>query len=299
MCRHTDSLTRQVLSCSSVTGAMLLIFLAGCGTPDAPPVSYPCVHPDLGHTAPNGQPDPCHFEDPDSPAQAVGKFFGTVAAPFCEALYTCCTDQMFLQDFSGGTRDACKSLWTAGGGLGGRGLLTLKASLVNGTTVFDAKALDTCIARLNARIMPPAGAAACVEPAPFVFLNTCMGAAFQGQIEPGDNCAAWPSLPEDLSFLACKDGRCENGKCVPFLKMGEACDKDKSPTSPANTVCNFVQEQWCQGGNGLSGSCGPRLEVGDACDPGNEASYLCKSLDCGQTFKCGPVTPDSTACDVL
>src|SRR5262245_51254101 len=102
-----------------VVSSVLLIFfaLAGCDTLEAPPISYPCKNPDPAHLGPGGVPDPCHFEDPDSPAQAVKTFFGAVAGSFCDALYACCTNQMFLQDFAGGTLDACKTIWLDGAGL--------------------------------------------------------------------------------------------------------------------------------------------------------------------------------------
>ena len=300
MCRHTRCTARAHSALFSIVASMIgLTAVAGCSTPDAP-VSYPCKDPDRDHLGPDGKPDPCHFEDPSSPARAVSMFFGAVAEPFCEALYTCCADQRFLHDFGGSTLDGCKALWADGAGLGTQVLLSLKASLVDGLTVFDPVQIDPCLARLNARLMStPSGGAACVEPAPFLLLNTCLGGAFRGQIEPGGACSVWPGNPEDLSFAACKDGRCVNGTCVPFLKTGDACYIGAFTSDFPNRICNFVQEEWCKDAIGQTGTCGPRIDIGDACDPGNNVAYVCKSLDCAQNHMCGPLTPNSTGCDVF
>lgn len=300
MSRHTPSPARKPSVClSSIFSATLLVTVIECGIPETP-VTYPCKNSDPDHLGPSGQPDPCHFEDPNSPAHAVIMFFSAVAAPFCEALYDCCSDKILLQDFAGGTLDTCKAMWTNGSGLGSRVLLDLKVSLVNGQTVFDQTQIDVCVARLNARLTStPIGGAACVEPVPFLLLNTCLGGAFRGQLDPGDDCSAWLAKPEDLSFAACKDGRCVNGKCVPFLKTGDACYKGARTSDSPDTVCNFVQEEWCKNATGLTGICGPRIDVGDACDSGNDVAYLCKSLVCAQNQICGPLTPNSTACDIF
>lgn len=300
MFMHTQSCAREPLALLSiVVSAMLFAAVTGCGTPDVP-VSYPCKNPDPDHLDPDGQPDPCHFEDPDSPAHAVTTFFSAVAAPFCEALYACCTDQRFLEDFGGSTLDGCKARWADGAGLGGSALLALKTSLVNGHTVFDQTQVDPCLARLNARLLStPAGRAACVEPAPFLLLNTCLGGAFRGQLDPGATCSAWPGMPEDLSFAACKDGRCVNGKCVPFLKTGDACHISVRTSDFPDTLCNFIQEEWCRDAPEQIGICGPRIDVEDVCNPGNDVAYLCKSLECAQNHTCAPLTLNSTACDVF
>jgi hypothetical protein len=297
MSRYTQALAGKSLMNSRIVWPVaILVATAGCGTPD-PPVSYPCKNPDPGHLGPEGKPDPCHFEDPSSPAQAVTTFFSAVAGPFCEALYACCADQMFLQDFAGGTLDTCKTLWANGSGLGSRVLLNLKASLVNGQTAFDPAQMDACVARLTARLVsPPAGTAACLEPTPFLLLNTCLGAAFQGQVAPGDACDPWPSLPEDLSFTVCKAGRCDKGKCVSFLKAGDACYHGVFPSNATDVICNFIQDEWCNSSTD-PGICAPRVGIGDACSYSNR-NYECKSLDC-KDHVCGPLLPDSNACDVF
>src|SRR5262249_15371402 len=154
----------------------------------------------------------------------------------------------FLEDFAGGSLDACKTTWGKGAGLGSKTLLALKASLVNGTTAFDATQLDACVARLNARLSPtPDGGAACGEPGPVLFMNAGFGAAFQGQLAPGDACDTWPLGPEDLSFAECQSGRCEGRKCVAFLKSGDVCDTGLHATNPTGTICNFIRGEWCRG----------------------------------------------------
>lgn len=296
----------MIMSIRSTTGAALfrvssvmalLVALLECGTPEPSPISYPCKNPDPRHFGPGGVPDPCHFEDPDSPAQAVKAFFGEVSGPFCAALYNCCADQMFLQDFAGGTPDACKTIWSDGTGLGSKTLLALKGSLVNGTTVFDGTSLGACVARLNERLMPtPAGSVSCVEPSSFTLLNTCFGAAFQGQIAPGDVCVPWPPVPEDLSFAECQHGRCETGKCASFLESGAPCYLGAYASDSPSTVCNFVQGEWCKGPD-ITGACAVRGEIGEACLYTN-AAYECKSLAC-KGHICSPLAPTSSACDVF
>src|SRR5689334_7535558 len=69
MVEHKPSRMRKGLLLFSA----LLVVIAGCGASD-PPISYPCKHPDPDHVGPDGKPDPCHFEDPNSPAQAVKQF---------------------------------------------------------------------------------------------------------------------------------------------------------------------------------------------------------------------------------
>lgn len=275
----------------------LAVALAGCSAPEPPP-TYPCKHPDPAHLGPDGQSDPCHFEDPDSPAQAVKTFFGAVTGPFCDALYACCADPVFLRDFAGGTVDACKALWADGTGLGSETLLALKRALVDGTTVFDAAQLDACIAQLNARLMsPPAGSVACLEPAANLLLNACLSTAFQPQIATGAACVPWPVTPEDLSFAECQHGRCVGGKCVAFLKSGDICPLFGHASDPPDTICDFLHGEWCDGSS-VTGTCVSRRELGGACDL--DSGYLCKSLTCSQQdYICEPVNPESTGCDVF
>src|SRR5689334_14385636 len=170
----------------------LPFLVMGCNA-DVAVVPYPCKHPDPGHVGPDGEPDPCHFQDPDSPAAAVATFFGAAGPLFCEALFACCADTSFLQSFAGGTMEDCKTIWSGGAGLGKYTLTSLKAALVDGESVFDRAKLDACVMHLQALA---AGGAACVEPVPFYLFNTCMG-AFQGQIPPGDACTWGRSNVED------------------------------------------------------------------------------------------------------
>jgi hypothetical protein len=268
--------------------ALFLLLVVGCNT-EVTVVPYPCKRPDPGYVGPDGKPDPCHFEDPNSPAAAVDAFFGAAAPPFCEALFACCTDTTFLQSFAGGSVDNCKAGWSRGENLGDRTLLSLKTALVNGQSVFDPAKLDACVTHLKTMA---AGGAACVEPVPFYLFNVCMG-AFQGQVAPDEACTWGMSNVEDLSFVECKDGRCFDGKCVPFLKTGDVCIGHAHITDSPDTTCNLLRGEWCIAG-GVYGTCSPRHDLGETCF--DAEIYICKSLTCGNG--CALPTPDDSACNV-
>jgi hypothetical protein len=271
----------------SIWPLAFLLLLVDCN-PDVAVVPYPCKHPDPGHLGPDGKPDACHFQDPNSPAAAVAAFFGAAGPPFCEALFACCTNTAFLQSFAGGTVDDCKAIWSGGEGLGNHTLISLKAALVDGESVFDRAKLDACVVHLQALA---AGGAACVEPVPFYLFNTCMG-AFQGQILPGDACTWGMSNVEDLSFAECKDGRCVDGKCVAFLKSGGLCPRLYHISDSPDRICNIVQGEVCMGDK-QDGVCGPPLDLGGACYAND--LYVCKSQTCVDLM-CVPPIPDDSAC---
>lgn len=272
--------------------ALPLVVLAACDT-SIGVVTYPCKHPEATHMGPDGKPDPCHFEDPGSPAAAVTTFFESAAPAFCEAFFACCQNPSLLHALGGASVDECKTLWSHGEGLGTPTLTSLKAALVNGETSFDPAKLDACVARLTALA---AGGDACIEPAAFVFFNSCM-AAFDAQLAPGAACTWGESNIEDLSFTECKDGRCFDGKCEPFLKTDDACSIGVYITDPPSAICNYVRGEGCMGIDG-SGKCGPQVEVGAPCLT-MYGNYQCKSLTCADGSSptaCIAPSADDTAC---
>lgn len=65
--------------------AALLAVLAGCEPYDLPS-GYTCDYPDKGHKGPDGEPDPCHYEDVDAGADGGPDAGGDAhAEPRCVA----------------------------------------------------------------------------------------------------------------------------------------------------------------------------------------------------------------------
>src|SRR5262249_23645687 len=153
----------------------------------------------------------------------------------------------------------------------------LEAALRAGTTILDEAQRDVCLALLNSMA---AGGAACVGPPGYVVRRTCLS-AFRPQILPGEPCS-WQDQIFWESVVQCQDGRCEAGKCVPFLKLGEACDTEVDWGKPANTQCNYFHYERCKPSGsdaGTAGTCAPVGEIGDMCDsPYHDPE--CKSWNC-------------------
>src|SRR5687768_691649 len=72
---------------------------------------------------------------------------GAVAAPFCEALFACCTAPVILQAY-GGKVDACTAMMSADC-LGNTAPL-IEASIAAGKTILDEAQLDQCVKKLEA-----------------------------------------------------------------------------------------------------------------------------------------------------
>jgi hypothetical protein len=258
----------------------------------------------------------------DAARSIVDAFCTTVTAPFCEAYLACCTHPDF--NIAGGLNldyttalKNCEEVipqdtFINHFCLGDRRREELAALLREGATVFDQAQFDSCLDLLKSMT---AGGAACVEPPRNVLLKTCT-TAFRGQIALGDACP----YPEDTfrylflqPSMVCKGGRCEYGKCVSFLKPGDACelilDQDLRYYNPAPTLCNLLNREVCRGDPGaggagggggaggatVMGTCRPQGELGDACNPANP--HECKSLNCDVTGKCVLPDPDWSACD--
>ena len=202
---------------------------------------------------------------------------GTIAGPFCEALFACCTAGLVLNAY-GATASECTTKMTADclGDVAGR----IEASIAAGQTILDGAQLDQCVKKLEAMSV---GGAACTEPPRVVLLTDCV-TAYRGQIEPGDACT-WSS--DDLSFAHCKDGLCQQGTCAPFVATGAMC----SATPGEDGFCNYTKGEWCIG-DAQMGVCGPRGDIGAACNHPGGATLECKSKHCGQDGKCAAPTPD-------
>lgn len=225
-------------------------------------------------------------------AATVDKFCTDVADALCGAYWACCEKPDALLGTSvancknkiGGLFEFCDP-----GSFGVPARKDLEASLQAGRTVFDQNRFDACLARLKSM---SAGGANCVEPAPQFAFVSCTS-AFQGQIAPGDACS-WNGHNYVTSVVICKDGRCDNDKCIPFLKTGDSCHVPGSWGGPPDEACNYGNGEWCQGaywvdgGIGSTGICGTPREIGGACAFLVDDRTDCKSQHCEQTGKCGP-----------
>jgi len=251
----------------------LAAVLANCGTTDGN-VGPTCDNPDEGHIALDGTSDPCHDKD-------IDLFCDATTPRACEALVTCCDGRppygsTTIDECTQGLRDECH------GAFG----LPIAALIRAGATVLDQDRLQACVSRLQSIL---AGGRACVEPPLFYYYHVCLG-AFRGQIAAGEPCDWPPDLQDVGDFIPCKDGVCQDGKCVPFIKTGEACPT-QVPGTPyyADQLCNYVAGEWCRG-TPDTGTCGPRGEVGDACNPVGYQLYECKSFICSADSECLPST---------
>jgi hypothetical protein len=244
--------------------------------------------------------------DDGAAARAVlDKFCNTLADAYCEAAFACCGPPFLDPDAV--SVDDCKSSWFAS--VWGPGVCNpqpsstrpaVEAMLRAGTTVFDEAQFEACVTLLKSM---SAGGSACVAYPGTILHRTCMR-PFQAQLAPGDACT-W----EYLTF-PCKEGRCEKGKCVAFLKTGDPCDVDlRDLGAPAATICNDPHNgEVCRGARGtegtggsgsdgrLLGTCGPQGELGDACHPGNNRE--CKSGHCDATGRCAPPDLQEYPCKV-
>jgi hypothetical protein len=265
---------RRVLIFPFLMGSALMSLpFAGCGV-SSPPQEVPPPEEEIPPTA---------------------RWCAAVAAPFCKARYACCLDETQRSRYldSGVTLDECKARWSVSECLGPFLTADLKLSLDAGTTVFDQGMLDACVAQFKPLA---AGGEACVVSAGSILVNPCK-TAFRGQIAPGDPCS-WSAHVRD-SFMQCKDGYCEDGTCVPFRKLGDACRISHNTNEPpANEMCNYPAGESCRG-EGDAGTCQPDGEAGDACVR-YPKTFQCKSRYCDVTTNtCQPAIVQSAACDVF
>ena len=205
----------------------------------------------------------------------IATWCGDIGAPYCEALFACCTDQMKL-DQAGGSVSACKAKFATSCPAEFGAWFT--PHIQAGDTVLNDPALASCVSSLVAM---KSGGAACTRPPTFVFELDCV-AAFKGTIAPGAACDS-TSLP-DTDYIICKGGRCDQGKCLPFIATGAACDPSMDNSYAGG--CNFPAQEHCVG-TGAVGKCGPIGKVGDACaPPDHDKTYNCYSMSCGPAGKC-------------
>jgi len=221
--------------------------------------------------------------------ESVDTFCSAIGAPFCEALFACCTDPKTLEDF-GATLDACKATMSDGMCVEKFGIDSsytgLRGLVEDGQTVLDPARLDACVAKLESMT---AGGSACIAPVQEFFDVNCM-TAFQGQVALGDACfrglKVW--VGSTYTFLACKEGRCDRNTCVPFVETGGPCSAAQDYSQPSSTVCDYVHDESCQYAPGSDlGNCWPMGEIGAAC----EFSRECISGNCDATQTCAPPDP--------
>jgi hypothetical protein len=243
----------------------------------------------------------CVESAPESPPTA-DPFCAALAEPFCEAMYACCVDGLrLMQARAGTTVDECKKNWSHGVCLNPLVKNGIETFLGYNYTAFNPARLDACVAHLKPLT---AGGYACVAPPLEILMTECLS-AFEGKVRPGHSCN-WDLDGLDrgtTSFVQCEDGLCMNGKCVPFLKTGDACPTGDSPDAvPRDETCNFPHGEWCKGA-GDTGTCGPRDEIGEACNVGTlerSHGYECRSVNCdtttGTCLPSGSPTHDGSAC---
>ena len=174
----------------------------------------------------------------------IAEFCQSVTAPFCEALFACCTDPLELEQW-GGTVEACTMQLEAECATDlERGLGPLYAM---GLTDLDPDRLAACVSTLESLT-----AGSCTEP-PQLVLFLCYS-SFEGKVPPGDACGI---VPNDISWTECAEGYCANGTCEAFLATNAPC----TPGDPS-TYCNFTEGEWCLS---ATNTCGPRLAAGQPC----------------------------------
>jgi hypothetical protein len=277
-----------------------MCFTLGCNGPDDLGTSSSSSNSSSTGSAGSGcsGPGPLVVPPPDPPPEEeispIARFCAAIVEPFCQARYACCLDDLLRLPVIQLDRsiDECRVDWgwsdcfAAGTEFDSK----LKASLAAGTTVFDQATLDACIARLKPLA---AGGAACVEPAGPILWTACLS-AFRGQIAPGESCS-WENGFIHDSFMQCKDGLCLDGRCVPFLKLADACSTSKGYDDPPDELCNLPAGEWCTG-DGETGTCVPQGDVGDPCY-GHVPTLQCKSRHCNvNSNTCDPGTFQAIAC---
>jgi hypothetical protein len=255
----------------------------------------------------------------DATRSSFDKFCSSVATPLCGAYLSCCDPKPIWllsgQDDATNLKNCEQYIFDALSlplcRIGAKA--DMAAHLRDGLLVLDQAQFDTCLDLLKSMAV---SGAACVEAPMHVLVTTCMS-ALRGQVALGDACP-YPKDPYGWlaveSATVCKDGRCEYGKCIPFLKPGDACDlkvdQEIFYSNPAPTLCNFLKKEVCwndpgtggagggggAGGATVMGTCRLQGELGDACDPANV--HECKSYHCDAMGKSVLPGPKPHACQV-
>ncbi|MEP7120184.1 MAG: hypothetical protein ABJE95_04700 [Byssovorax sp.] len=211
----------------------------------------------------------------------LAKFCDDIDAPYCEALFACCTDQAKL-DLAGGTVSGCKTKFATSCATDFGA--SFSPHLQNGDTVLNAAALAACVSSLTAM---KGGGAACTRPPTFVLELDCV-AALKGTIAPGAACDS--TTLHDTEYVICDKGNCDQGKCKAFLATGATCDPTMDDTYAAG--CNFPAQEHCVA-SGAMGKCGPIGSIGDACTPpDHDKTFSCYSMSCGPAGQCIDPTAD-------
>jgi hypothetical protein len=216
-----------------------------------------------------------------TPAEQTQKLCDDVAAPFCDALFACCTDPQTLGKV-GGSVAACNTQFPASCK---RDIAdAILPSAMAGATVLDETRLSACVDLLRSM---KAGGAACTRPPVFVVELDCV-AAFRGQLDNGASCDA--SMLHDIAFVPCNAGTCERGTCHAFLASGAACDPAANNTAAGG--CDFRDGYNCSATTTATvGSCVRRGALGDGCDT-KASSFSCSSMSCDPSGTCVAPTGD-------
>jgi hypothetical protein len=215
-----------------------------------------------------------------TPELQMAKFCADTTAPFCKALFACCTTDAQTLMTEGGTEAGCEA--KMGDECKGQLTTAILPHLQAGDTALDQPALAACVARLDAM---KGGGAACTRPAEFVFIYECF-AALVGTLAPGAACDG--NTLGDTSFIVCAKGDCKLDKCVPFLALGAPC---QNPDIAAGG-CDYVHGEYCQISAG-KGTCAPVGKVGDkACDLDTSPGFSCYSATCDASLQCVAPTQD-------
>lgn len=215
-----------------------------------------------------------------TPEMQMAKFCADTTAPFCKALFACCTTDAQTLMTEGGTEAGCEA--KVGDECTGKLATAILPHLQAGDTALDQPLLAACVAGLESM---KGGGAACTRPPEFVLIYECF-AALAGKLAPGATCD--DTNLGDTSFILCDKGDCTMGKCAPFLALGAPC---QNPNNAAGG-CDYVHGEYCQITAG-KGTCAPMGKLGEkACDLDTDPGFSCYSAECDATLQCVAPTPD-------
>jgi hypothetical protein len=197
-----------------------------------------------------------------APRDDLDAWCKAVYPAFCEAVFACCDDPQVLDDL--GSVEECASPANISDCNAGN----IRDIFDAGLTELNTAKLDACVAELEAM-----AGGTCTK-SPWHSLLLCYG-ALEGQVEAGESCSDY-SLDDDISFVLCQDGLCNNGECEAFLPAGATCEH-----SGDLGTCHIHEGQACvdDGAGGLE--CGDPAPIGGSCvEYSSSFDLQCESLNC-------------------